>query len=77
MMSRFFLLFEQWDLASAAAWRAEAVVARHLDAYCEGTGRAPTREEIAEAKVRRGFANTLFRAMRAHLVDERESLPVL
>jgi hypothetical protein len=76
-MSRFFLLFEQWDLAAAAAWRAEAVVGRHLDAYCEGTGRAPSRAEIAEAKVRRGFANTLFGAIKAHVENERDSLPVL
>jgi hypothetical protein len=76
-MSRFFLLFEQWELATAAAWRAEAVVGRHLDAYCEGTGRAPSREEIDEARLRRGFANTLFRAIAAHVVNERDSLPVL
>lgn len=76
-MSRFFLLFEQWDLAAAAAWRAEAAVARHLDAYCEGAGRAPSREEIAEAKLRRGFANTLLGAIKAHLVNERDTLPLI
>ena len=76
-MSRFFLLFQQWDLAAAAAGRAEAVVARHLDAFCESTGRAPSLEEIAEAKVRRGFANTLLRAINAHVENARDGLPVL
>jgi hypothetical protein len=76
-MSRFFLLFEQWTRAAAAASRAEDVVARHLDAYCEGTGRPPSRDEIAEAKVRRGFANTLLGAIKAHVENERQGLSVL
>lgn len=77
MMSRFFQLLEQWERADAAACRAESCVSRHLDAYCEGMGRAPSLEEIGEAKQRRAAARALFRELAVHLARQRRSLPVL
>lgn len=76
-MSRFFLLYERWERADAAAWRAESVVSRFLDLYCEGTGRAPSLEEIAEARRLRAAAREAFRALSGCIDLERQQLPVL
>ena len=49
-LAQFFLLFEEWEVADHQATRAECCLGRALDAYCEGTGQAPSAALIAEAR---------------------------
>ena len=75
--SRFFLLYEEWDLAERAAARGERCVNDRLDADCEGRGRAPSVAEIDQARLLRAEAKQRLRALQASLVDGRRRAPVL
>jgi hypothetical protein len=75
--SRFFLLYEEWDLAERAAARGEHCVNDHLDAYCEGRGRAPSVAEIELARQLRAQAKQRLRDLQASLVDGRRRASVL
>lgn len=77
MSSGFHQLFEQWELAEAAATGAEARLARRLDAYCDGTAAAPSVAEIARAKCLRAGERELLRALQGHLAKERQSARLL
>jgi len=75
--SRFFLLYEEWDLAERAAARAECCVNDHLDAYCDGRGRAPSVAEIERARHLRAQAKQRLRALQAALLDGRRRALVI
>jgi hypothetical protein len=75
--SRFFLLYEEWDLAERAAARAECCVNDHLDAYCEARGRAPSVAEIERARGRRAQAKQRLHALQVALVDGRRRALVI
>jgi len=76
-MSRFFQLYERWEHAETAAWRAESDLSHRLDAYCEGTGSAPGLDEVAQVKRLRDLARDACRAIAAHFEDERQERRVL
>jgi hypothetical protein len=75
--SRFFLLYEEWDLAERAAARGERCVNEHLDAYCDGRGRAPSVAEIEQARHLRAQAKLRLRALQGALSDDRRRASVL
>ena len=76
-IARFFLLFEEWEAADHAATRAECCVGRMLDAYCEGTGPAPSPADVEEAKRLRILAIDRLRAIRALAERARRNARVL
>jgi len=76
-MSRFLQLYERWELAETAAWRAEGDLSHRLDAYCEGAASAPGLDELAEVKRLRDLARDACRAIAAHFEDERHGRRVL
>ena len=76
-ISGFFLLYEEWDIAERAAVRSECRVNDHLDAYCEGRGRAPSVAEIQEARQLRTQAKQRLRALQASLADVRRRALVI
>jgi hypothetical protein len=76
-MSRFFLLYEEWETAERAAAQRERALSLCLDDYCEGTGPAPTRDEIAGARQSRERTKRRLRALNASLAQVRRSAPVI
>lgn len=76
-MTSFFVLFEEWDCAAAAAARAGARLCRQLDAYCAGTGPAPAAEEIAGFKRLNREANRRLAALRSLLREQREQVALI
>ena len=76
-VAQFFLLFEEWEVADDAAARAECCLGRTLDAYCEGTGRAPSPGEIDEVRQLRLLAADRLRAIRALAERTRRNARVL
>ncbi len=76
-MTSFFVLFEEWDCAAAAAARATARLSRQLDAYCEGTGPAPRAHEIAHSRRLTDEANRRLAALRSLLHRQREQVALI
>ncbi len=76
-VAQFFLLFEEWEVADDEAARAECCLGRRLDAYCDGTGRAPSPGEIEEARRLRAAATDRLRAIRALAERARRNARVL
>lgn len=76
-MTSFFVLFEEWDCAAAAAARASAGLSRQLDAYCEGIGPAPGLAEIAETRRLAAEANRRLAALRSLLHEQREQVALI
>ncbi|HWI81340.1 hypothetical protein [Ramlibacter sp.] len=76
-MNRFYLLYEDWELAERAAVAAELCVSQHLDAWCDGAGRAPSPDEVAAAKGLRRRARECLHVLKAHLSQVREEAPVI
>lgn len=77
VMTSFFVLFEEWDCAAAAAARASARLCRQVDAWCAGTGPAPGPQEIAESKRLTAEANRRLAALRALLHEQREQVALI
>lgn len=76
-MARFFLLFEEWEVADHAATRAECCLGRALDAYCDGRGQAPSVISVQEARRLRLTAIDRLRALRALAERARRNARVL
>jgi hypothetical protein len=76
-MTSFFLRYEEWDCAAAAAASAAARLGRQLDAYCDGTGPAPAAEEIAEFRRLHREANRRLAALRALLQEQRAQVALI
>lgn len=76
-MTSFFVRYEQWDCAAAAAARAAARLCRQLDAYCSGTGPAPAAEEIAEFRRLNLEANRRLAAVRSLLREQRAQVALI
>lgn len=76
-MNSFFVLFEEWDCAAAAAARAGVRLCRQLDAYCAGTGPAPAAHEIAESRRLTEDANRRLAALRSFLHEQREQVALI
>ncbi|HWI82736.1 hypothetical protein [Ramlibacter sp.] len=76
-VAQFFLLFEEWEAADHEATRAECCLGRSLDAYCEGTGPAPSRGAVEEARRLRLLAIDRLRAIRALAERARRNARVL
>jgi len=76
-MAQFFLLFEEWEVADHAATRAECCLSRTLDAYCEGTGPAPSIVSLQEARRLRVAAIDRLRALRELAQRARRNARVL
>ena len=76
-MARFFLLFEEWEVADHAAARAECCLGRTLDAYCDGLGPAPSLVAVREAKRLRLTAVDRLRALRSLAEQARRNARVL
>ena len=76
-VAQFFLLFEEWEVADHAAARAECCLGRALDAYCEGTGVAPSRAEIEDMRQLRVAASQRLRDIRALAERARRNARVL
>lgn len=75
--ARFFLLFEEWEVADHAAARAECCLGRTLDSYCEGRGPAPSIVSVQEAKRLRVAAVDRLRALRALAEQARRNARVI
>ena len=71
-MNRFFLLYDEWEMAEEASVRAECALSRRLDGYCEGTGPAPSLEEIAQARHLKQMVTERLKALKAYLGLERK-----
>lgn len=76
-MTEFFVLFEEWDGAAAAAAHASARLCRQLDGYCAGAGPAPAAEAIAETRRLTDEANRRLAALRSFLLQQRERVPLI
>lgn len=76
-MSRFFVLFEQWELAESAARGAERRLSQALDRYCERNGRAPSLQQISTARGLRSAAQAAFRALQEELSHQRQALDLV
>lgn len=76
-VARFFLLFEEWEVADHAAARAECCLGRALDAYCEGIGPPPSPGEVEEVRRLRQRALERLRAIRALAERARRNARVL
>ena len=76
-MARFFLLFEEWEVADHAAAGAECCLGRTLDAYCDGVGPAPSLFAVREAKRLRQTAVNRLRALRSLAEQARRNARVL
>ena len=76
-MTSFFVLFEEWDCAAVTAACASARLCRQLDAYCAGTGPAPSTAEIAETRRLTDEANRRLAALRALLLEQREQVALI
>ncbi|HEY0886852.1 MAG TPA: hypothetical protein VGE20_16295 [Ramlibacter sp.] len=76
-MTSFFVRYEEWDCAAAAAARAAARLCRQLDACCAGIGPAPAAEEIAEFRRLNAEANCRLAALRSFLQEQRAQVALI
>jgi hypothetical protein len=76
-MNHFFILLEEWERLDEAAFRAECVIERVLDEYCEGRGPAPSASDIASAKRLRFLTVEHLMSIRHVLSQARENATVI
>jgi hypothetical protein len=76
-MNHFFILLEEWERLDEAAFRAECLVERVLDEYCEGRGPAPSPTDVAAARRLRFLAVEHLMCIRQVLSQARENATVI
>jgi hypothetical protein len=76
-MNHFFILLEEWERLDEAAFRAESLLERTLDEYCEGMGPAPSLAEIRSARRLRFLATEHLMSIRHVLGQARENATVI
>jgi hypothetical protein len=62
-MTSFQLQLARWQTADRLAREAERAVGTTLDAYCEGTGPAPSPKDVARVKALRAEARAALRRL--------------